>query len=218
MVALGGRLGVCKLTLAFIHGFLLSLGLILPIGMQNGFIFMQGALHRRWSHSLPSVVTASICDTALIALAVLGVSTVALHILWLRYTFALIGIVFLLYMVRSAWKVKQVNEETARTAWTARRQMGFTVSVSLLNPHALIDTLVVIGGSALAYTAWTDRVAFGIASATVSWVWFIGLSIAGRVLGKAALKKSTFKVLNRVSAMMMLLSAIYLGYTMYTFK
>lgn len=61
---------------AFIHGFLLSLGLILPIGMQNGFIFTQGALHSRWSKSLPAVFTASVCDTLLIALAVLGVSTI----------------------------------------------------------------------------------------------------------------------------------------------
>ncbi|GMA64164.1 LysE family transporter [Alicyclobacillus fastidiosus] len=205
---------------AFIHGFLLSLGLILPIGMQNGFILTQGALHSRWSGSLPAVITASICDTFLIALAVLGVSTVALHITWLRYTFGAIGIVFLLYMGWSTWRVKNAGEsnEISSTAWTAKRQIGFTSSVSLLNPHALIDTLAVIGGSAVAYTAWTERIAFGIASATVSWLWFLGLSIAGHMVGKVALRNSSLQALNRVSATMMWLSAVYLGYVIYSFK
>lgn len=208
------------MLVAFIHGFLLSLGLILPIGMQNGFILTQGALHNRWSNSLPAVVTASICDTFLIALAVLGVSTIALHITWLRNTFGAIGIVFLLHMGWSTWrpKTEPKNGETASTAWTAKRQIGFTLSVSLLNPHALIDTLAVIGGSAVAYKAWTDRIAFGVASVAVSWLWFFGLSIAGHMVGKVALRKSSLQVLNRVSAMMMWMSAVYLGYVIYSFK
>lgn len=209
------------MTVAFFHGFLLSLGLILPIGMQNGFILTQGALHSRWSKSLPAVLTAAVCDTLLIALAVIGVSTVALHIAWLRYTFGAIGIVFLLYMGWSTWREKiteEAREDGGSSAWTARRQIGFTASVSLLNPHALIDTLAVIGGSALAYTAWSERIAFGVASVTVSWLWFFGLSIAGHMVGRVALRKSSLQVLNRVSAVMMWLSAIYLGHIIYSFK
>ncbi|WP_035453704.1 hypothetical protein [Alicyclobacillus herbarius] len=57
------------MLVAFIHGFALSLGLILPIGMQNGFILTQGALHRRWSKLLPSVVTALMMWASAIYLA-----------------------------------------------------------------------------------------------------------------------------------------------------
>ncbi|QSO45819.1 LysE/ArgO family amino acid transporter [Alicyclobacillus mengziensis] len=208
------------MLLAFIHGFLLSLGLILPIGMQNGFILTQGALHSRWSNSLPAVLTASMCDTFLIALAVIGVSTVALHITWLRYTFGGIGIAFLIYMGFGTWREKQgTNDQTTTaTAWTTRRQIGFTSSVSLLNPHALIDTLAVIGGSAVVYTAWSERIAFGAASVLVSWLWFFALSITGHVLGKVALQKSSLQVLNKVSAVMMWMSAAYLGYIIYSFQ
>lgn len=208
------------MIVAFIHGFLLSLGLILPIGMQNGFILTQGALHSRWSRSLPAVVTASVCDTLLIALAVIGVSAVALHITWLRYTFGAIGIVFLLYMGWSTWRERAGKEiqDAVSTAWTARRQIGFTSSVSMLNPHALIDTLAVIGGSALAYTAWSEKIAFGLASVAVSWMWFFGLSIAGHVVGRMALRQSSLLLLNRTSAAMMGVSAIYLGYVIYSFK
>ncbi|MCL6597844.1 MAG: LysE family transporter [Alicyclobacillus macrosporangiidus] len=199
--------------IAFVHGFLLSLGLILPIGMQNGFILTQGALHRRWAGALPAVLTAAVCDTLLIALAVMGVSAVALQIRWLRYTFGAIGIAFLLYMGASAWRENPKQDETAvTTAWTVRRQMVFTASVSLLNPHALIDTLAVVGGSAAAYPDWPDRIAFGVASVLVSWLWFFALSIAGHLAGRALLGRSSLRVFNRVSAAMMFASALYLAY------
>lgn len=212
--------GKISLLVAFINGFVLSLGLILPIGMQNGFILTQGALHAKWSGSWPAVVTASLCDTLLIALAVIGVSAVALHVTWLRYAFGSVGIGFLLYMGWFTWTARTGGEngETAVTAWTAKRQIRFTSSVSLLNPHALIDTLAVIGGSAVAYTAWTDRIAFGAASALVSWLWFFGLSLAGYTAGKTALRKSSLHVLNRVSAVMMWVSSVYLLYVILTFR
>lgn len=115
-------------------------------------------------------------------------------------------------------KVEKVNNEVVSDAWTAKRQIGFTSSVSLLNPHALIDTLAVIGGSAMAYTAWADRIAFGVASAAVSWLWFFGRSVTGHMVGKVALRQSSLQALNRVSAVMMWASAIYLAYIIYNFQ
>ncbi|MCL6517226.1 LysE family transporter [Alicyclobacillus sp.] len=204
------------MVIAFLHGFLLSFGLILPIGMQNGFILTQGALHRRWAGALPSVLTAAVCDTLLIALAVWGVSAIVLEVRWLRYTFGAIGIVFLLYMGISAWRENPgQNESAAITAWTVRRQMVFTASVSLLNPHAIMDTLAVIGGSAAAYSAWPERIAFGVASALVSWLWFFGLSLAGHLAGRSLASRSSLRLLNRVSAVVMLASALYLAHIIY---
>jgi L-lysine exporter family protein LysE/ArgO len=207
------------LIYAAVHGFILSLGLILPIGMQNGFILTQGAFHRRWTGAFPAVLTASICDTFLIALAVAGVSAVALHINWLRYSIGVIGILFLLYMGWSTWREPAPDPKTQAdvTAWTLRRQIGFSASVSLLNPHAIIDTLAVIGGSALAYSHWPERLAFGIACAAVSWLWFFGLSLVGHLIGQVALRKSSLILLNRISACMMWASAIYLVYIIVTF-
>lgn len=206
------------MLLAFLHGILLSLGLILPIGMQNGFILTQAALQPRWSGSLPAVITAAICDTLLIALAIIGVSAIALHMNWLRNALGLIGIAFLLYMGLGAWRDRGPATGEAKAPWTAKRQIGFGASVSLLNPHALIDTLIVIGGSAVMYTSWTDRISFGVACVAVSWIWFLCLSVIGHMLGRAALRSSSLLVLNRVSAIMMWLSAIYLAYIILTFQ
>jgi L-lysine exporter family protein LysE/ArgO len=65
---------------AFTHGFILALGLILPLGAQNVFVFQQGATQHRFFQALPAVITAAVCDTALIILAVLGVSVVVFTI------------------------------------------------------------------------------------------------------------------------------------------
>ncbi|WP_245575693.1 LysE/ArgO family amino acid transporter [Alicyclobacillus contaminans] len=217
---MGTEVGEMVLLAAFIHGFVLSVGLILPIGMQNGFILTQGALHHRWSRSLPAVVTASVCDTLLIALAVIGVSTVALQFTWLRLTFGTIGIGFLAFMGWATWREKPEGktDDTVSTTWTTKRQIGFASSVSLLNPHALIDTFMVIGGSAAAYADWPERITFGVASVAVSWLWFTGLSIVGHVVGKVVLRTSSLRTINRVSAAMMWASAIYLAHIIYAFQ
>ena len=65
---------------AIIHGIILAFGLIIPLGVQNVFVFNQGASQPNiWRRSV--VLTASICDTLLILIAVQGVSLVLLTFL-----------------------------------------------------------------------------------------------------------------------------------------
>ena len=65
---------------AIIHGIILAFGLIIPLGVQNVFVFNQGASQPNiWRASV--VLTASICDTLLILIAVQGVSLVLLTFL-----------------------------------------------------------------------------------------------------------------------------------------
>lgn len=42
-----------------IHGLILSFGLILPIGVQNAFIFNQGVLQPTFLRILPAIITVS---------------------------------------------------------------------------------------------------------------------------------------------------------------
>ena len=50
---------------AFSYGVLLAFGLIIPLGVQNVFIFNQGATQQHVWHALPSVLTAFVCDVIL---------------------------------------------------------------------------------------------------------------------------------------------------------
>lgn len=195
---------------SFLYGLILSFGLILPLGVQNVFIFNQSSVHTRVQDWLPIVVAASLCDTVLILLAVGGVSVAVLSISWLKTVLVGIGVLFLLYMGWLTWRTAAAPMAlTDGTAWSRRRQIMFTVSVSWLNPHAILDTIGVIGVSSLAYNQ-TEKTAFTLACVLVSWIWFFSLALLGRTLRTIDTSGRILPLLNRVSAVIMLVSAVYL--------
>jgi L-lysine exporter family protein LysE/ArgO len=201
---------------AFIHGFILAFGLILPLGVQNVFVFNQGALQKRFIHALPVVLTASLCDTLLITLAVFGVSLVVLGSFWIKTILLSVGIVFLLFMGWSTWKStpeNSHNKNTAKETFTTFKQIAFSASVSLLNPHAIMDTVGVIGTSSLQYSG-AEKIAFALASILVSWIWFAGLAVAGKITGELDKSGRLMMVLNKISALVMWGAAIYIGFTL----
>lgn len=202
---------------AFIHGMILAFGLILPLGVQNVFIFNQGAAHKRYVQALPAIITASVCDTLLILLAVLGVSLVLLGAYWVKTVFLCAGIAFLLYMGWSTWKSASSSGGSgsgAGQAFSPRKQMAFAASVSLLNPHAILDTVGVIGTSSLSYSG-ADKAAFALAAILVSWIWFTGLATAGRILGKLDSNGRFLAGLNKASAWVMWAAAVYMGLSLF---
>jgi L-lysine exporter family protein LysE/ArgO len=198
---------------AGLHGFILALGLILPLGVQNVFVFNQGALQPRWIYVLPVVLTAAICDSILISLAVLGVSAIVLGVAWLRMILVIAGVIFLLYMGFTTWKSKPNAELKSASRLTAKKQIAFAASVSLLNPHAIMDTIGVIGTSSLSYTG-APKLAFALACILVSWLWFFGLSVVGRLIGKLDQSGRFLVMMNRISAIIIWGTAIYLLTTM----
>ena len=204
---------------ALLHGLLLAFGLILPLGAQNTFVLTQGALHRRWSGALPAVLTAAVSDTLLITVAISGLSLVLLTVPWLKAALSWGGVPFLAYMGWATWRsdaqadqgaarlavggsTDRVTAQAAGEGWPARRQVAFAASVSLLNPHAILDTVAVIGTSALQY-AGAARLAFALACIGASWVWFFGLSLAGYLMGLFAAGANLQRWLNRASAVIM---------------
>src|SRR3990167_2890550 len=120
---------------AFIYGVVLAIGLIVPLGVQNVFIFNQGANQHHFLHAMPSVITAAVCDSILILAAVLGISVVVLEIAWLKTTMLIIVFCFLLFMVFITWYTKPSPIQAGKKPLSAKHQIMFTASVSLLNPH-----------------------------------------------------------------------------------
>lgn len=203
---------------AAVHGFILALGLILPLGVQNVFIFNQGAIHTRFRRALPAVLTASLCDTLLITLAIWGVSVLVLSFLWVKTALLVAGIVFLLYMGFITWNSKPAaNDEAPQSKFTPKKQIMFAASVSLLNPHAILDTIGVIGTSSLAYSG-PEKWAFAIACIVLSWIWFTGLALVGRVTGHFDKSGKIILALNKLSAIFMWFAAIYIAMMLFGLK
>ncbi|WP_284238686.1 LysE/ArgO family amino acid transporter [Paenibacillus glycanilyticus] len=192
----------------FLHGLLLSIGLILPLGAQNVFIFTQGALQSKFRMALPIVVAAALCDTVLIMLAILGVSVLIINVPVLKTILIAAGVLFLAYIGWMTWRSEGSSQTAAETTrYSPRRQILLAVSVSLFNPHAIMDTIGVIGTSSLHYNG-LEKGMFSLACILVSWLWFFALASAGRLIGKLDSSGKLMMVMNKISAVLIWASAI----------
>lgn len=192
---------------AILHGIILAFGLILPLGVQNVFIFSQGATQPKLIGALPATITAALCDTFLILLAIFGLSVIVLQFEWLRVSLMIAGILFLLYMGYAIWRAEPTFK--ANNALPTHQQIIFALSVSLLNPHAMLDIVGVIGTSALKYVG-TEQILFTVACITVSWLWFFGIMLAGSIMKKLDATGGLMNIFNKCSALFIWGTAIYL--------
>jgi len=85
----------------------------------------------------------------------------------------------------------------------------FAMSVSFLNPSAVLDIIGVIGTSSAQY-ANQEKMFFMLACISVSWLWFFGLAIVGRFLGEYKDIDRLMLVINKVSAVFIWSTAVYL--------
>lgn len=191
-----------------IHGIILAFGLILPLGVQNVFIFTQGATQPNLVRAMPATITAAVCDTVLILLAVYGLSLIILQYDGLRLTLMIAGIIFLLYMSYSIWR-STPTEANVANALPITKQVVFALSVSILNPHAILDIVGVIGTSAVKYEGF-ELILFTATCISVSWLWFFGLMIAGSMLKQLHNQTAVMKIFNKCSAVFIFATAIYL--------
>ncbi|MEN1937328.1 LysE/ArgO family amino acid transporter [Paenibacillus sp. 102] len=197
------------MTEVILHGMILAFGLIIPLGVQNVFVFNQGASQPNILRAIPVVLTASICDTILILIAVQGVSLMLLTFSWLTTTLYVIGFFFLIYMGWIIWKSESKKETIETKTMTIKKQIIFAASVSLLNPHAILDTIGVIGTNSIQY-AGNEKWAFTFTTIAISWVWFISLAFAGRILGKVDSSGKAITILNKISGVIIWGVALYM--------
>ena len=186
---------------SFFHGFALAFSLILPLGIQNVFIFNQGATSSPFYRALPAILTAAICDTVMILLAVGGISMLILELPMLQTTLITIGSIFMMYMGWSIWNNNDFGDNGGSNVknLSVRKQILFAASVSILNPYAMMDIIGVIGTNSIRYSGM-DKFLYSSSVILVSWVWFFGLAIAGSLSGRFNQNERIIPIFNKVSA------------------
>lgn len=200
----------------FTAGMLLSMSLIMAIGPQNAHVLRMG-LQRQ--HLWLTVAVCALADIVLISLGVFGLAQ--LGGLSDKLLGALIG-AGVLFLGVYGWKAFQRflhpvvaalstgDQRQPTLAPVTRRQAVLSaLAFSWLNPHAWLDTAVLIGTASLAYGAPGNTV-FGMGAAVGSTVWFLVLGVAvfwmGRRLGSATL----WRWLDGLVALMMWGTAVFL--------
>ncbi len=168
-----------------VNGFVLGMSLIIPIGAQNAYVLRQGALGR---HAFAVGMVCSLCDIFLIVLGCMGVAELVQRLVWLRQLILGGGVLFLSWYAYKSLRraivggyvaeLAQDGPDVASLKKVVLTGMGF----SLLNPHAILDTIVLIGGLGLQYPDLSERSFFVLGASAASVVWFFSLVYLARWL------------------------------------
>ena len=90
-----------------------------------------------------------------------------------------------------------------------RQAIGAALALSWLNPHAWLDTAVLMGSASLAY-AQPENAVFGLGAATGSLLWFTALGLAMASVGRHLDSPRIWRALDGLVALMMGGTALWL--------
>lgn len=201
-------------TPAFLTGMVLSLSLIMAIGPQNAHVIRMGLLRQ---HLWLTVAVCVLTDVALIGLGVMGLAQ--LGGLSDKLLGAMTGAGALVLIVYGAQAMRRFLQPASQGADGApvagaeaiprRKAIGLALALSWLNPHAWLDTAVVIGTASLAY-AQPDNAVFGLGAITGSLLWFTGLGVALWCVGRRLNSPVVWRAMDLLVALMMWGTAFWL--------
>lgn len=195
------------MTAAFFTGLALGLALIVPIGAQNVFVFGQG-VSLGMPRALWAVVGAGVCDTILIVLGAAGTSALLNSVPGLRPAMLVAGALFLTYLGVKSLRAKPTELDDETGTWSKGQVLRRTMAVSLLNPHAILDTVGVLGAAITAQAAVT-RLPFAAGAVVASWTWFLVLAAAAHALRRVMTKERRVWF-DRISGVILLVFAVWL--------
>lgn len=186
---------------AFFEGLGMGGGLIVAIGAQNAFLLKQGV---QGYHLVLCALACALCDILLI---VLGASSVGRFISGhpdLLGAIRVAGTLFLLEYGRraamAAWRGPAYPAPSAPAAAATRGSaLRTAIALSLLNPHAWLDTVVLLGAFGAAQPG-QGRYYFSAGAILASVLWFASLALGARLLAPLLARRQASRVLDALIA------------------
>ncbi|MDC7124947.1 MAG: LysE/ArgO family amino acid transporter [Spirochaetales bacterium] len=181
---------------AFLTGIGTQAGLIIAIGSQNTFVLTQGI---KKQYHLSVALVCALCDTVLISAGIAGMGSLIKQSELLVPIAACGGAVFLIIYgaasLRSALKPSNGMENSSRNIKNRKEVIIISLTLTLLNPHVYLDTVVLLGGISGTFKG-SGRWLFGIGSITMSYIWFFALAIGAGKLSPLFKKQLTWRIMD----------------------
>jgi L-lysine exporter family protein LysE/ArgO len=192
-------------VIPFAFGLLFGLATAFPVGLQS-FVVMNQGLRFGYPRVLTGIVTASLCDTLLILLGAAG-ATALLADADGRTPVLLVGIAFLATFGILAFRAPPEEAEGVKSAASPFAMIAQTVGVSLFNPHAVLETVGILGGAIVAQTA-ENRIEFACGVISASWVWFLMVGLGASALQRRLTAPARLWMQRGSGALMLALAAV----------
>ena len=190
----------------FVFGLLFGLATAFPVGVQS-FVVMNQGLRFGYPRVLTGIITASLCDTLLIVAGAAGASAL-LADADERMPVLLIGIAFLAIFGILAFRAPPEEEVgEVKSAGRPLAMVAQTVGVSLFNPHAVLETVGVLGGAIAAQSA-ENRIEFACGVVAASWVWFLMVGFGASALQRRLTAPARLWMQRGSGVMMLALAAV----------
>lgn len=168
------------------HGFFLSLAMIMAIGAQNAFVLKQGIRGKR---VMLVALVCAVCDAFLIVIGAMGVGAFIAQTKMLQLGTCILGAGFLGFYAFNSFRTAlrkrasiAFDESGLASNLSIAKVIFVTMAFSLLNPHAWLDTVVVIGSVSGQYNDPMEHAAFTVGACLVSFVWFFALGYVAKKL------------------------------------
>lgn len=194
----------------YFKGLLLGLSLIIALGPQNVFIIKQGV---RKNHATLSAIVCFLCDLVLICASITGLHELLILHPVLQVWMMLFGCLFLLFYafkaLKKAYATPNSTSEHTIQPQNKTQIVLLALGFSLLNPHAIIDSLVIIGGGSSAYP--DQQFVFLMGVITSSLVWFSSLTFTARYFSDVLTRTTVWKGIELISGLLMAAIGFKLG-------
>lgn len=187
----------------YLNGLFLGLSLVTALGPQNVFLIKQGV---KKNHPALSAAICFICDIILVCASVAGLNRLLLSHPQLQLVMIWLGSTFLFYYATkaliSAFSKKAEDKNNTPQTHNRLQIIVFALGFSLLNPHAIIDTLVIIGSGSSQFPDHPIEFVLGIL--TSSFLWFCSLTMTTRYFSDVLNKGTVWRSIELVSGFIML--------------
>lgn len=184
-------------------GLTLSLSLIVAIGAQNTFVLRQGL---RREHVAAVVAVCALLDMALMTLGVSGLAAALGEHPRALNALALAGAAVVAWYgamaLRRALAPHALQAQLHGEPQTLRKTVVQVLSISLLNPHVYLDTVILVGAVGAKQAAGTQGW-FLVGAGGASALWFITLGFGARLLSPLFARPIAWRVLDVLVAAMM---------------
>jgi len=194
---------------AALTGLFTGLSLIVAIGAQNAYVLRQGLARK---HVFVIVLICSLSDALLIALGVLGLGQVIQAAPLVLEVIRWFGVAYLIWFgfssLRRAFKAEKL-EASDKQVSTLRTAVLTTLSLTFLNPHVYLDTVIFVGG--LAHQFGNQTVYFALGAILASFIWFFSLGFGASRLSPLMAKPFFWKILDTAIALIMFSIAVALA-------